>query len=110
MGDTEMPGAAVAGAPAAGTGAAAAHTPRYYKYILNAHGVSDYEESNEKVCHGEITIPENIHLQYFIDPFDKVYTVCIKEGDIEKLCSYGWMPNQSIYIQKIVTPNYQTFF
>lgn len=78
--------------------------PRYYKYILNAHGVSDYEEGNQKVCDGEITIPENIHLQYFIDPFDKIYTVCLKEGDIEKLCSYTWMPNPAYLYTKDSEP------
>jgi hypothetical protein len=100
MADIELLEAA-AGAARAGVPIKMSHK---YKYILNAHGVSDYEENDVKICDKEITIPENIHLQYFIDPFDKVYTVCLQEGDIEKLCAYSWMSNPAYLYTKDSEP------
>lgn len=74
MGDIEMPA----------TGEAEpAYIPKLYKYVLTAHGKSDFKECDDVT----FNISDNMILHYFSNPFDKKTAICLQEGDERILCN-----------------------
>lgn len=77
MGDIEMPAAGAAGA------AEPAYIPTIYKYVLSAHGESDFKECDDI----NFDISDTMILHYFSNPLEKKTVICLKKGDEHILCT-----------------------